>query len=103
MPEYNGEGNPLKPPPENIEKANKLIEQLNELERRKNPPPDSMLKFFRYDHLPRILREVSFEFSVLANTVANMAVVDERERQVALRKLLEAKDAAVRSVIPEDM
>jgi hypothetical protein len=58
--------------------------------------PDRMLKWFEFDHLPEPLREVSRSFSALANTVC---VLVERgpERTVALRKLLEAKDAAVRA------
>jgi hypothetical protein len=57
---------------------------------------ERMLKWFEYDHLPPTLRAVSQEFSLLAaNIVAGTA--PGPERTVALRKLLEAKDAAVRA------
>lgn len=80
-----------------------LKERLAELEQRKNPAPVSMLRYFEYDHLPENLQGVSKEFRRMAKFILTLPATDERERQVALRKLLEAKDAAVRSVIPEDM
>lgn len=68
-----------------------------------NPnPPDSMLKHFKYDHLKGIAQETSKPFYDHAVWLSQMWVMDERERQVSLRKLLEAKDAAVRSVISRD-
>lgn len=57
-----------------------------------------VLKFFKYDHLPAHLRDVSKPFCELAQQVAERAP-DNQETTVALRKLLEAKDAAVRAVI----
>ena len=59
-----------------------------------------MLKWFAFEHLPDGLREVSEAFHDLAvGVVRNLD--PGPERTVALRKLLEAKDAAVRSkVIP---
>lgn len=57
---------------------------------------ERMLKWFKFDHLPEPLKEVSSHFAELANiTVALCA--SGPERTVALRKLLEAKDAAVRA------
>ena len=57
---------------------------------------ERMLKWFAYDHLREPLREVSSHFFELANTIC--ALIDPGpERTVALRKLLEAKDAAVRA------
>lgn len=57
-----------------------------------------MLQFFEYAHLPPHLAEVSKNFSDLANLViANLP--ENPERTVALRKLLEAKDCAVRSLL----
>lgn len=54
------------------------------------------LQFFRFDHLPPHLRTVSEPFSLLAlRLVATLP--RNPERSVALRKLLEAKDAAVRA------
>jgi hypothetical protein len=62
---------------------------------------DRMLKFFAYDHLPEHLRAVSRHFHDLAHRVTGMCP-EGPERTVALRKLLEAKDAAVRAVaVPE--
>lgn len=56
----------------------------------------AILQFFVCDHLPSHLREVSTPFCELANLLAR-TLPDDEERAVALRKLLEAKDAAVRS------
>ena len=57
---------------------------------------DRMLKWFTFDHLPEPLKEVSFHFRELALTMCQL-VEPGPERTVALRKLLEAKDAAVRA------
>ena len=62
---------------------------------------DRMLKFFAFDHLPEHLQAVSRHFHNLAHRVTGMCP-EGPERTVALRKLLESKDAAVRAVaIPE--
>lgn len=59
---------------------------------------DRMLQFFEFAHLPPHLAAVSGDFSALAHTmVANLP--ENPERTVALRKLLEAKDCAVRAVL----
>jgi hypothetical protein len=59
---------------------------------------EPMLQFFEYEHLPPHLKVVSALFHSLAhNVTANLP--RNPERTVALRKLLEAKDAAVRSVL----
>jgi hypothetical protein len=57
-----------------------------------------ILRYFLYDHLPGKLQVVSKPFGDLAAVVAANAK-DFKEAEVALRKLLEAKDAAVRSVL----
>ncbi len=59
---------------------------------------DRMLKWFAFDHLPVPLKEVSFHFFQLATTICSL-VEPGPERTVALRKLLEAKDAAVRAKV----
>lgn len=59
---------------------------------------DRMLKWFAFSHLPEKLREVSAPFSKLATTICE-TVSPGPERTVALRKLLEAKDAAVRATV----
>ena len=59
---------------------------------------DPLLQFFAYAHLPPHLQEVSAPFHALADTITK-ALPRNPERAVALRKLLEAKDCAVRSVL----
>jgi hypothetical protein len=58
--------------------------------------PEPILQFFEYAHLPEHLREVSKPFGELANSIVE-TLPRNPERTVALRKLLEAKDAAVRA------
>jgi hypothetical protein len=48
-------------------------------------------------HLPEKLKAVSEPFGILADQIAARA--DNPETTVALRKLLEAKDAAVRAAL----
>lgn len=60
-----------------------------------HPAQEHILKFFQYEHLPEKLQVVSKPFSDLAHFVAGGQ--DNPETTVALRKLLEAKDAAVRA------
>lgn len=54
-------------------------------------------QFFAYAHLPEKMQEVSKPFCELAEKL--LALPRNPERSVALRKLLEAKDAAVRAVL----
>lgn len=56
-----------------------------------------ILQFFAYDHLPPRLQEVSQPFCELAEKIA--AGPANPETSVALRKLLESKDAAVRAAL----
>jgi hypothetical protein len=59
-------------------------------------PEERMLKWFAWTHLPEHLQGVSRPFADLADQLC--AVVQPGpERTVALRKLLEAKDSAVRA------
>ncbi len=60
--------------------------------------PERMLKWFEYAHLPEHLRSVSASFYGLAGSLVER-IEPGPERTVALRKLLEAKDAAVRAVV----
>ena len=60
--------------------------------------PESILQFFKYKHLPEYLQQVSAPFCRLAEDMVNN-IDPGPERTVALRKLLEAKDAAVRAVL----
>lgn len=59
---------------------------------------DKILRFFEFDHLPAHLQAVSRPFCELARTVAETLPYNA-ESAVTLRKLLEAKDAAVRSLV----
>jgi hypothetical protein len=76
--------------------------------------PEHIMQFFAYAHLPPHLQAVSKPFCDIAFAI----VGDERgmpagistefplprnpERTVALRKLLEAKDAAVRALVAKE-
>lgn len=57
-----------------------------------------MLRWFAYSHLPGELQEVSRTFHDVAHHLAQ-SLVDSAERSATLRKLLEAKDCAVRAKI----
>lgn len=59
---------------------------------------DRMLQFFEFAHLPTHLQAVSKPFHDLAHTLVD-TLPSNAERTVALRKLLEAKDCAVRATI----
>lgn len=59
---------------------------------------DHILQFFHYAHLPEALRTRSQPFCELAREIINTTPRNP-ERTVALRKLLEAKDANVRAFV----
>lgn len=61
-------------------------------------PPEHIFQFFDYSHLPQHLQAVSRPFAELATLITD-DLPRNQERTVALRKLLEAKDAAVRAVV----
>ncbi len=56
------------------------------------------MQFFSYEHLPEHLRAASRPFAVLAHDIV-ATTPRNPERTVALRKLLESKDAAVRATV----
>lgn len=56
------------------------------------------MRYFEYLHLPQKLQHVSRHFYVLAEKVSH-TLPDGPEKTVALRKLLESKDAAVRAAL----
>ena len=62
---------------------------------------EHIMQFFAYAHLPEKLQAVSKPFCILAETIVE-ALPRNPERTVALRKLLEAKDAAVRASLSEN-
>ena len=57
-----------------------------------------LLQFFAYGHLPPHLAMVSKPFADVAHDLVR-ELPDNPERTTALRKLLEAKDCAVRASI----
>jgi hypothetical protein len=62
---------------------------------------EHILQFFAYEHLPPHLQEVSKPFGDLARLIVG-TLPRNPERTVALRKLLESKDAAVRAFIAKE-
>ncbi len=58
----------------------------------------TILKFFNYQHLPEKLQRVSKPFHDMAHTLVK-ELPENEESQVALRKLLESKDAGVRALV----
>ncbi|HET9893211.1 MAG TPA: hypothetical protein VFQ42_22225 [Mycobacterium sp.] len=73
-------------------------------------PQEHILQFFAYEHLPPHLQAVSKPFCELARiivangempsgTAIQFPLPRNPERTVTLRKLLEAKDAAVRALV----
>ena len=61
---------------------------------------EHIMQFFTFAHLPEHLQKVSKPFAMVANELIS-TLPRNPERTVALRKLLEAKDAAVRAVVAE--
>lgn len=59
---------------------------------------EPLLQFFVYAHLPPHLQDMSKPFCDLANSIVE-TLPRNPERTVALRKLLESKDCAVRAVL----
>ena len=57
-----------------------------------------MLKWFAYDHLREPLQSHSMQFHDMASGLCER-LPRSPERTVALRKLLESKDAAVRAAV----
>ncbi len=55
-----------------------------------------LLQFFAYSHLPDHLQKISRPFGELADKIVS-DLPRNPERTTALRKLLEAKDCAVRA------
>lgn len=60
---------------------------------------DPILRYFHYAHLPASLQRQSKPFAELVRAIVDRTPRNA-ERTVALRKLLEAKDAAVRAMLP---
>lgn len=63
---------------------------------------DHVLQFFAYEHLPPHLASISKVYHELAHHIVE-CVPRNPERTVALRKLLESKDAAVRARLAHEV
>lgn len=66
-------------------------------EKTEEAPKEHILQFFAFAHLPPSLQAVSQPFAEQADRI--MLLPRNPERTVALRKLLESKDAAVRAAL----
>ncbi|MGB0973178.1 MAG: hypothetical protein ACPGVG_19820 [Mycobacterium sp.] len=64
-----------------------------------HPSTQSLLSYFKYDHLPPNLQDVSRPFAELAQQVAERD--SGPEVTACLRKLLESKDCAVRAALSD--
>jgi hypothetical protein len=62
-----------------------------------HPATEALLSYFAFEHLPPRLQDVSEPFALLARNVATS--LEGPEVTVCLRKLLEAKDCAVRAAL----
>ena len=62
---------------------------------------EHILQFFAYAHLPPHLQAVSKPFGDMAQQIVD-TLPRNPERTVALRKLLESKDAAVRALVAKE-
>lgn len=60
--------------------------------------PSTTIQWFKYDHLPASLHKVSKPFYDLAHQMEEL-LPDGPEKSAGMRKLLEAKDCAVRAFI----
>lgn len=60
-----------------------------------------LMQFFTYAHLPEPMQAVSKPFGELAMKI-DSSLPNNPEKSTALRKLLEAKDCAVRALIFKD-
>lgn len=61
------------------------------------PQPNPITQFFAYEHLPEHLQRISKPFGELARYIDEQEACNGGEKEMALRKLLEAKDCAVRA------
>lgn len=63
---------------------------------------DFLMQFFKYEHLPEKFQAVSKPFGELAKMMFE-TLPSNPERTAGLRKLLEAKDCAVRAALAESV
>ena len=62
---------------------------------------EPLLQFFSYEHLPAHFQVISKPFGEMARAICDTLPINA-ERTMALRKLLEAKDCAVRAMLFKD-
>jgi hypothetical protein len=74
------------------------IVALQRITRAEGARVNPFLQFFKYEHLPPELQEVSKPFAIMAAHLAD-TLPRNPESTVAMRKLLESKDCAVRAAI----
>jgi MOSC domain-containing protein YiiM len=72
------------------------LEEDNVSEKKRHPGIEQLLSFFVWEHLPEHLQKVSKPFGELAHQLVE-DTPESPELTVCLRKLLEAKDCAVRA------
>jgi hypothetical protein len=63
---------------------------------------EHITQFFAYEHLPPHLANISRLFAQMVHDIVG-TLPRNPERTVALRKLLESKDAAVRAALAKDV
>ena len=80
-----------------MEAVNQSGPQAAPAPKTRHPAVQAILQFFAYSHLPPFLQDASRPFGELAERIADGP--QNAEATVALRKLLEAKDAAVRALL----
>lgn len=64
----------------------------------RHPGTVQLVRYFSYAHLPEHLQRVSAPFAYLAESLVAL-LPDSAELTTALRKLVEAKDCAVRAMV----
>lgn len=79
-----------------------LAERLAAAKDTVHPATWQVLRFFKFEHLQGHMRIVSAQFADLALTLVEDDELSGPELTVALRKLMEAKDCAVRAALPPD-
>jgi hypothetical protein len=84
------------PTPETFPTPKEFWDEFSEQGR--NPAVVAVLKHFSFDHLPQSLQAISRPFYVLAHDLVRL-LPDDPQLTIALQKLLESKDAAVRAAL----
>ncbi len=64
----------------------------------RRPEVQRLWEYFEYSHLPPHLQQVSRHYAVMVDVLLSL-LPDSPELTVALRKLLESKDCAVRAAL----